>query len=231
MRGSLATPQRLILTVGVGTLHSLVPATPDSSGAFFLYHVYRNIHNEPLEKFKSVQDFYHSGLDLGKLAEADFNFNWWKKALKAGLREQVQPNDVFTLGLASGDASGNGSGGTLEWVDLGNGHLPNTDAWIGAFNGTFHHFTSNWRELRIVVETLKWEDTVFNKLKVRLLTTPARRVPPKLCLCTSWFRNSTQDTGTHPRMPFGGDSRPGDHHDHSRDRWFEQGNLGQPFEH
>jgi hypothetical protein len=54
--------------------------------------------NEPLENFKSVQDFCHSGLDLGKLSEADFN--WWGKALNAGLREQVQPNDFCTLGVA-----------------------------------------------------------------------------------------------------------------------------------
>jgi hypothetical protein len=39
------------------------------------------------------------------------------------------------------------------------------EAWMGTWNGTVHSFTSNWRELRTVVETLKREEVVFNKLR------------------------------------------------------------------
>jgi hypothetical protein len=63
---------------------------------------------------------------------------------------------------------GSGSGGTLEWVESGNGALPKMEAWMGPWNGTVHRFTSNWRELRTVVETLKREDVVFNKLRWRI---------------------------------------------------------------
>jgi hypothetical protein len=43
------------------------------------------------------------------------------------------------------------------------------EAWMGAWNGTVHSFTSNWRELRTIVETLKREEVVFNKLRGRMV--------------------------------------------------------------
>jgi hypothetical protein len=97
---------------------------------------------------------------LGALAEADFS--WQEQALTSGLREQVHPRDLCTLGVAWGD--GSGSGGTFEWVDSGNGALPKMEAWMGVRNGTVHSFTSNWRELGTVMENLKREEAVSNKL-------------------------------------------------------------------
>jgi hypothetical protein len=43
------------------------------------------------------------------------------------------------------------------------------EAWMGAWNGTGHSFTFNWRELRTVVETLKREEVLFNKLRGRMV--------------------------------------------------------------
>jgi hypothetical protein len=65
------------------------------------------------------------------------------KASNIGLREQVQPRDFCTLGVAWGGGSGSGSGGTFEWVDSGTGALPEMEAWMGAWNGTVHSLTSN----------------------------------------------------------------------------------------
>jgi hypothetical protein len=45
------------------------------------------------------------------------------------------------------------------------GALPEMQAWVGAWNRTVHSFTSNWRELRTVAETLKREEVVFDKLR------------------------------------------------------------------
>jgi hypothetical protein len=104
---------------------------------------------------------------LGALAQADFS--WWEQPLASGLREQVQPRDFCTLGVAWGDGSGSGSGGTFEWVDSGKGSLPRMDAWMRAWNGTVHSFTPNWRELRTVVETLKREEVIFNELRGRMV--------------------------------------------------------------
>jgi hypothetical protein len=104
MPGSRTVICRLALAVVVGTLQYLVPATPDDIGASFLHYVYHNIHNETLETFDDIYDFYHSGLALGALAQPDFS--WWEQALTSGLREQVQPRDFCTLGVAWGDGSG-----------------------------------------------------------------------------------------------------------------------------
>jgi hypothetical protein len=121
-----------------------VLATPNAIGICFLHHIYRNIHNEILDNFYNIHDFYHSGLALWDLAQA--YFSWWEQALNSGLREQVQPRDFCTLGVAWGDGSGSGSGVTFEWVDSGKGVLPKMEAWMVAWNGAIHSFTSNWRE-------------------------------------------------------------------------------------
>jgi hypothetical protein len=167
MRGSRTVMCRLALAVVVGTLQSLVPATPNAIGASFLHHAYRNIHNETLENVNVIHDFYHSVLALGALAQVDFS--WWEQALNRGLREKVQPRDFCTLGFTWGDGSGSGSGGTFEWVDSEKGVLPRTEAWMGAWNGDIHSFTSNWRELRTVEEILKREEVLFNKLRGRMI--------------------------------------------------------------
>jgi hypothetical protein len=111
MQGSRTVICRLALAVVVGTLQSLAPVTPNAIGASFLHHVYRNIHNESLENFDDIHDFYHSGLALGALAQADFS--WWEQALTSSLREHVNPRDFCTLGVAWGDGSGSGSDGTF----------------------------------------------------------------------------------------------------------------------
>jgi hypothetical protein len=40
---------------------------------------------------------------------------------------------------------------------------------MGAWNRTVNRFTSNWREIRTVVEALKREEVVFNKLRGRMV--------------------------------------------------------------
>jgi hypothetical protein len=164
MRGSITVLCLLALAVVVGTLQYLVPATPNAIGASLFY---QNIHNETLESFDDIRHFYNSGLALGALAQSDFS--WWEQAFTSGLREQVHPRDLCTLGIAWGGGSGSGSGGTSEWVDSGNGALSKMEAGMGDWNGYVHSFTSNWIELRTIVETLKIEEVVFNKLRGRMV--------------------------------------------------------------
>jgi hypothetical protein len=73
-----------------------------------------------------------------------------------------------SLTVAWVDGSGSGTGGTFEWVESWNESLPKMEAWMRAWNVTVHSFNSNWRELRTVVETLKKEEMVFNKLRGRM---------------------------------------------------------------
>jgi hypothetical protein len=97
MRGSRIVLCHLDLAVVVRILQLLVPTTPNAIGASFLHHVYRNIHNETLESFDDIQHFYHSGLYLGALSQS--YFSWWEEALTSGLREQIQPIHLCTLGV------------------------------------------------------------------------------------------------------------------------------------
>jgi hypothetical protein len=73
VRGSKTVICCLALVVVLETLQSMVPATPNASGASFLNHVYRNIHNKTLDFFNDIHDFYHSGFALGSLAQAYFS--------------------------------------------------------------------------------------------------------------------------------------------------------------
>jgi hypothetical protein len=57
----------------VVNLQYLVPATPNAIGPSVLHHVYRNIHNETLENFDDIHDFYHSGMALGDVSQEDFS--------------------------------------------------------------------------------------------------------------------------------------------------------------
>jgi hypothetical protein len=75
VRGSRTVICRLALAVVVGTLQSLVPATPND-----------------MDNFDDIHDFHHSGLALGDLAQA--NISWWEQALNIGLRGQFQPRDL-----------------------------------------------------------------------------------------------------------------------------------------
>jgi hypothetical protein len=54
-------------------------------------------------------------------------------------------------------------------VDSGKGVLEIMEAWMGDLDGTIHSFTSNWRELGTVVETLTREEAVFQKLGGRMV--------------------------------------------------------------
>jgi hypothetical protein len=40
---------------------------------------------------------------------------------------------------------------------------------VGGWKGTVYSFISTWRELRTVVETLKREEVIFNKLRGRMV--------------------------------------------------------------
>jgi hypothetical protein len=143
VRGSITLMRRLALEVVVGPLQSLVPATPNAIRASFLHHVYQNIHNETLENFDNIQDFYHSGLDLGALTKADFH--WWEKNFKEWVERTASDQGLLHFRGHLGDGRGSGRGGTFEWVDSETGALPQMESWMGAWNGTLHSFTSNWR--------------------------------------------------------------------------------------
>jgi hypothetical protein len=106
---------KLTMTVVVGTLQSLVPATPGGIVVVFLDHVYRTIHHSPSNSAPGTAAFYHDAVVLDEWA---FNkLLWWDQILEACLYRQLQVQNVQMLAFKWGDNSGTGIGGTNQFVD------------------------------------------------------------------------------------------------------------------
>ena len=57
-----------------------------------------------------------------------------------------------------GDGSGTGTGGTINFLTLEEQDTPiKLDIWMGTWNGTVFHSTSNWKEMRTLQQTLQNE--------------------------------------------------------------------------
>jgi hypothetical protein len=82
--------------------------------------------------------------------QAHLEFEWWLLALPTGLQESIAFKVAGNLGVAWGDGSGTGTGGTLEWVGPDSGPLPYLETWMGTWKPTIHRFSSNWREWALV---------------------------------------------------------------------------------
>lgn len=145
---------RLAVAAVTGTLQSLVPATPNAVGANYLTPAYQCLHSLSIADFEgSHARFYASPVDLSP--ECIDGLLWFRQALLSGLSEQLQLHTLSSLGIAWGDGSGTGAGGTLEWCDPNTGPLPQMDLWMGTWAPTVHRFTSNWRELRTLVASVE----------------------------------------------------------------------------
>lgn len=143
---------RIGLAITVGHLQSLVPATPGNIGATFLRQLYDNLHSTSGQTYSSHLDFFYEALVLSPLAMLDLV--WWSKALAAGLAARCVPQHTAHLGVAWGDGSGSGTGGTFEWVAPDRGPLPVMRTWMGSWSPSVHRCSSNWRELRTLVAAL-----------------------------------------------------------------------------
>jgi hypothetical protein len=170
MEGPLA---RLSLSVVTGVLESLVPATPNRIGATFLRGLYRAVHRDVSPEKQGKTEAYYEEVFLDKDAKADLW--WWQKALEIGLEHRYQVLDESTLGITWGDGSGTGSGGTVEFerLHLGAGYTPDIEAWMGTWDGratsTKDPRSSNWKELRTLVEVLRRESTEISRFRLRRL--------------------------------------------------------------
>ena len=101
---------RLLVSMVVGFLQSLVPATPGNIGASFLRPVYHDLHTLLTGNTPGTKQSYFCLMDLTEPSQ--LCLQWWIDALKCGLSKQSQPNDLATLVVTWGDGSGTGAGGT-----------------------------------------------------------------------------------------------------------------------
>ena len=150
----LKTPlSRLIVSMVVGYLQSLVPATPGNIGAAILRPIYFDLHNMSTLPATNTRKAYFSIMDLG--VRSRICLQWWVDALSCGLQRQSQPTDVATMGVAWGDGSGTGAGGTFNYVSP---HVIsdviNLEVWKGVWSPQVATFSSNWKEMRTLCQSL-----------------------------------------------------------------------------
>ena len=105
---------RLLVSMVVGFLQSLVPATPGNIGAAFLRPVYEDLHQLSMTPMPNTRKAYFSSMELSQRSQ--LCLEWWVEALSCGLSKQTRPQDVATLGVTWGDGSGTGAGGTFNFT-------------------------------------------------------------------------------------------------------------------
>ena len=153
---SKASWPRLLVSMVVGYLQSLVPATPGNIGAALLRPIYFDLHKLNTTPTSNTKQAYFTLMDLSERSRVCLQ--WWIDALSCGLHHQSQPTDVSTLGVAWGDGSGTGAGGTFNSLSP---HIISEvvtlDVWKGVWSPHVGTFSSNWKEMRTLLQSLNNE--------------------------------------------------------------------------
>jgi hypothetical protein len=142
------------LAVVTGRLQSLVPATPGNSGNTFLRRLYDTVHPEGVDLLPSDPAYYYRSLTLDD--EARLDLEWWRDLLRNTDLYASQPTVIGTLVSSWGDGSGTGTGGTRQ-SHTNTGEHSLLELWMGVWSAAVHHHSSNWKELRTLLESLRRE--------------------------------------------------------------------------
>ena len=146
---------RLALSTIAGVLQSLVPATPENIGNNYLVETYRCIHEGMASDKVGTRKGFYSPTHLTNKAKEELE--WWFQVLGPGLFGRDQVLDTTVAGIQIGDGSGTGAGGTLNFHHHGI-EAKDTEAWMGTWvKEKALDQSSNWRELRTLMEFLKQE--------------------------------------------------------------------------
>jgi hypothetical protein len=150
---------RLTLAVVIGRLQSLVDATPQQIGNSYLRLLYDELH--ALEaRGPDGRLSYFSVIELSEAAWLDLD--WWMDFLSLNPGATGVSGQSGTLVSTWGNGSGTGAGGTLEIHQPGVPIAP-MRIWMGTWAPEIHHFSSNWRELRTLYQTL-WRERTGQRL-------------------------------------------------------------------
>ena len=144
---------RLTLAVVLGRLQSLVDATPQRVGQAYLRRLYTEMHitsGDPDELQHAIL-VYGSAITLSTQAWCDLD--WWRHSLEANLGVCGIGSVPGSVAVTWGDGSGTGGGGTLELEAT----KPLLEFWMGTWSPHVASFSSNWKELRTLLEMLKRE--------------------------------------------------------------------------
>jgi hypothetical protein len=95
---------------------------------------------------------YYTKFQLSEVVQEDLS--WWDEFFHLNPGHTSRAGHMRTMGVTWGDGSGTGTGGTfLEEVQH---HTdPTLDTWMGTWAPHVSSFDLNWRELRILLWTMK----------------------------------------------------------------------------
>jgi hypothetical protein len=141
---------RLTLAIVIGRLQALVDATPQRIGNSYLRCLYDKLHVLEARRDDGRLDYY-SVINLSSVAWQ--NLEWWEEYLVRNPGAAGVSGQSGTLVTTWGDGSGTGAGGTLE-IRGEAGPKPML-TWMGTWSPSIQSFSSNWRELRTLYQTLQ----------------------------------------------------------------------------
>ena len=97
LSGGSHQQSRLLVSMVICYLQSLVPATPGNIGASFLRPLCMDLHNFSTDSTPNTKASYFIKMSLSERSK--LCLQWWVDALTCGLSRQSQPLDVATLGV------------------------------------------------------------------------------------------------------------------------------------
>ena len=135
---------RLSLAVAAGVLESLSEATPRRMGHNKLRALHSLVH--PADSGTGLEPYCTTtSLNATVFRELE----WWETFLLSGNGRHVRGSKAATLIPTFGDGSGTGTGGTFLLPDQP------TLMWSGTWNPVIYSFSSNWKELATLRESLR----------------------------------------------------------------------------
>ena len=145
---------RLTLAVVLGRLQSLVDATPQRVGQAYLRRLYTEMHvtSDDKEELQHAIKVFGSTIILSEQAWKDLE--WWRTYLLENTGVQNLAGMPGATAVTWGDGSGTGGGGTFELVG---DQTPCLEFWMGTWAPHVASFSSNWKELRTLVQMLEKE--------------------------------------------------------------------------
>lgn len=160
---------RLTIAVVAGVLQSLVPATQSNIGSTFLRALYDDLHRDLDPELVGTRESYFLPMFLSE--RGLIGLRWWRTVLSERLlSRRCQVMEEATLALAHGDGSGTGTGGTQKFVHATIGDRPaSLEAWMGTWNTFGPTSTSNWKELRTLLQVLEQEPLETSRFRGRRL--------------------------------------------------------------
>ena len=126
-----------------GTLQSLVKATPKRYGQTNLQFFHSLI--RPPGMGTGLQP-YCTTTEINNQTKQELI--WWRTFLRSGNGRQVRGRHAATIIPTWGDGSGTGTGGTIQIPKM------SLRMWKGTWDPFVFHFTSNWKELTTLLETI-----------------------------------------------------------------------------